>query len=87
MTASIEWLRSERCDTGTCVEVARWISARCESGNCVEVADFAGDVVIRDSKLGEASPVLRFTWAEWRAFVDGIAALDASLGSSVPSEA
>lgn len=79
-----EWLRSARCDTGSCVEVA---PASCESGNCVVVTEFAGDVLIRDSKLGESSPVLRFTWDEWRAFVDGIGALDASLASSVPSEA
>ena len=82
----LEWLRSARCDTGTCVEVA-WIrSERCESGNCVEVASEAGHVLMRDSKHPGA-PALVFTWSVWRAFVDGIAALDASLGSSVPSEA
>ncbi len=82
MTTQPEWLRSARCDTGSCVEVA---PARCESNCCVVVTEFAGDVLIRDSKLGEASPVLRFTWDEWRAFVDGIAALDASLASALPS--
>ena len=66
--------------------MAEWLRpARCETGNCVEIADFAGDVLIRDSKLGESSPVLHFTWAEWRAFVDDIGALDASLASRLPS--
>ena len=80
-----EWLRSARCETGNCVEVT-WIkSTRSGADGCVEIADFAGDVLIRDSKLGKASSILRFTWAEWRAFVDGIEALDASLASCLPS--
>jgi hypothetical protein len=36
--------------------------------NCVEVAHEEGDVLVRDSR-GEASPILRFTPAEWRAFI------------------
>jgi hypothetical protein len=44
-----------------------------EVGSCVEVAPLAdGGRLMRDSKLGEASPVLRFTAAEWRAFVAGV---------------
>ena len=83
---SAEWMKSQHSGADGCVEVA-WIkSARSESANsCIEVAELAGDVLIRDSKLGKASPVLRFTWAEWRAFVDGVEALDVSLASSVPS--
>ena len=87
---SVEWLRSNRCDTGTCIEVAVNKAARCESGSCVEVGIDAGEVLIRDSK-DPTGPVLRFTQAEWHAFVDGIGALaeslDVSLGSSVPSGA
>lgn len=42
-------------------------------GDCVEIADTpAGGRAMRDSKLGEASPVLRFTEAEWRAFLAGV---------------
>lgn len=42
-------------------------------GNCVEVADLpAGGRAMRDSKLGDAGPVLRFTANEWRAFVLGV---------------
>lgn len=40
-------------------------------GECVEVGSASGWVGVRDSKLGEASPVLAFTSAQWRAFVAG----------------
>jgi hypothetical protein len=33
-----------------------------------------GGQLVRDTKLGEASPVLRYTAAEWRAFIDGVKA-------------
>lgn len=40
---------------------------------CVEVAPLPdGGMLMRDSKLGDAGPVLRFTAAEWRAFVAGV---------------
>ena len=42
---------------------------------CVEVADLPDDGrLVRDTKLGEGSPVLQFTAAEWRAFVAGVKA-------------
>ena len=82
---SADWLRSARCESGNCVEVAWMKSEQSGADGCVEVAEFAGDVLVRDSKLGESGPVLRFNWAEWRAFVDGIEALDASLASCLPS--
>jgi hypothetical protein len=44
-------------------------------GTCVEVAELPeGGRAIRDSKLGDASPILRFTGPEFRAFVRGVAA-------------
>ena len=44
------------------------------NGNCVEVAAIAGGgVAVRDSKDPDG-PVLRFTAAEWAAFVAGVAA-------------
>ncbi|WP_214407074.1 DUF397 domain-containing protein [Pseudonocardia lacus] len=44
-------------------------------GTCVEVADLPdGGRLVRDTKLGEDSPVLRYTAAEWRAFVAGVRA-------------
>ncbi|ANY08225.1 DUF397 domain-containing protein [Pseudonocardia sp. HH130630-07] len=42
-------------------------------GNCVEVADLPdGGRALRDSKDQGTGPVLRFTPAEWRAFVLGV---------------
>ncbi len=42
-------------------------------GSCVEVADLPdGGRAVRDTKLGEASPVLRYTEAEWKAFLAGV---------------
>lgn len=40
------------------------------NGNCIEVADdCAGtDVAVRDSKLGDDSPVLRYSPDSWRVF-------------------
>lgn len=42
---------------------------------CVEVADLPdGGRLVRDTKLGEGSPVLRYTSAEWQAFIAGVKA-------------
>jgi Domain of unknown function (DUF397) len=42
------------------------------NGECVEVRELPdGTIEVRDSKLGEGSPVLRFTPGEWDAFLDG----------------
>lgn len=52
-----EWKKATRSNTtGSCVQV------RVTEGGTVEV---------RDSKHGDASPILRFTPAEWDAFLDG----------------
>lgn len=42
--------------------------------NCVEIDTDTqpGTVRVRDSKLGDASPVLTFSHDEYRAFTDGI---------------
>ena len=42
-------------------------------GECVEVAELpAGGRAVRDSKDQGSGPTLRFTPAEWRAFVEGV---------------
>jgi len=49
-----------------------WRKARLSTGNgaCVELAPADGMVAIRDSK-DPAGPILRYTAAEWLAFLDG----------------
>lgn len=44
-------------------------SSRCNSGYCVEVAHVDGHIRVRDSKLGDTSPHLVFTPAQWGAFL------------------
>ena len=45
------------------------------NGSCVEIqAAGQGGVNVRDSKLGDQSPILTFTASEWDAFVDGVRA-------------
>jgi hypothetical protein len=44
------------------------------NGNCVEVAHVADEFHVRDTKLGDNSPVLLFTPDEWRAFIQGVKA-------------
>ncbi|MGH3589203.1 MAG: DUF397 domain-containing protein [Pseudonocardia sp.] len=43
-------------------------------GECVEVADQSGFVLVRDSKLGAASPILTVTTAQWHALLTAIRA-------------
>ena len=53
---------------------AHWIKSSLSfaNGNCVEVASLPdAEVGVRDSKNTEG-PVLRFTPAEWRAFIGGV---------------
>ena len=56
MSTPLHWRKSSRSDHTNCVEVAPGLQ---------------GDVVVRDSK-DAGGPVLRFTPAEWDAFLDGV---------------
>lgn len=58
---------------GNCVQ-ARWQqSTRCSDGGCVEINHALGEGIhVRDSKLGDDSPILTFTYAEWDAFIKGV---------------
>lgn len=51
------WTRAEGCADG---------------GNCVEVRHTQDEVLVRSSEDGEDGPVLRFTYEEWDAFLDGV---------------
>jgi hypothetical protein len=51
----------------------QWFKASASSGtgNCVEAAHTSDGMAVRDSKAGNDGPVLRFTRAEWAAFLAG----------------
>ncbi len=57
----------------TATDPTPWIKARRSGGGgqCVQVRTRDGDVEVRDSKAGESGPILRFTPAEFAAFLDG----------------
>ncbi|MEV4637857.1 DUF397 domain-containing protein [Actinoplanes sp. NPDC049548] len=52
-------------------------SSRCSTNACVEVAEVGDEIWLRDSKNLAAAP-LRFTRAEWAAFLEGAGAGDFS---------
>jgi hypothetical protein len=51
-----------------------WIksSFSSDTANCVEVANVDGEIFMRDSKLGDKSPLLRFGITSWWRFIDPI---------------
>lgn len=59
---------------GNCVEVGVWRKSgySTSNGSCVEIAGEDTGVAVRDTKLGEDSPVLHYTPAEWDAFIKGV---------------
>lgn len=64
-------------DSANCVEVGRWVKSEASgpSGECVEAGRCGcpdGQVLVRDSKLGDDSPVLEFTTADWAEFLDSV---------------
>lgn len=77
----LEWRTSSRSNSGACIEAGlqdvRWrTSSVCDGGACVEVAPSvqvrAPSVQVRDSKLGDASPIVRFSPAVWQSFTEGL---------------
>lgn len=67
------------CANGSCVEVAFTAPAGCASGACVETATHGGRVLVRDGKLGDASPVLNISPDAWTNFLEAIPQLDRDL--------
>lgn len=65
--------KSSTCQMEQCVEVdvpaaPRFVkSSRCEWAHCVEVAA-GSSILVRDSKLPAAAPMLAFSPAAWTAF-------------------
>jgi len=65
------WVRSSRCDTGTCVEVAWARAGHRGGGECVEVGHTEDEVLMRDSKDPDGV-VLRLTRDQWRQFIQSL---------------
>jgi hypothetical protein len=75
--SNVLWRKSSLSGHTQCVEVGVWKKSTASGGwddNCVEVAggENLEEILVRDTKLGEASPVLTFTPAEWEAFLGGV---------------
>lgn len=59
-------------DQGANCVTIQWQTATASGHTgCVEARMHMGRILVRDSKLGDASPVLMFTLDEWAAFLDG----------------
>lgn len=67
----IRWRRSSYCTASECVEAASWRKSTHSgyNGNCVEAGHGPCVVGVRDSQLGDRSPVLEFSAGTWAAFV------------------
>lgn len=75
------WKKSTFCSAGACVEVAWERSSFCGNATCVEVAGDGDRVLLRDGKLGDASPVISFSPAEWASFLELAAGVPVPLRS------
>lgn len=58
------WTAARACSTNSCVQASGWTSA-CSTQSCVEASHHHGTVWVRDSKLGDNSPVLAYPEADW----------------------
>ena len=67
---------------GDCIEVAsfRKSSHSANNGACVEVGQGPAVIGIRDSKLGDHSPVLSFSAEDWRSFASQASRGEAVMG-------
>jgi hypothetical protein len=73
MLASIE---HERRDVPSRLTRQRWVKSTRSSGSngCVECRLIDARIAVRDSKLGEASPVLAFGSGAWQSLLSGVKA-------------
>ena len=77
-----EWQKATASNPyGNCLQ-ARWTkSSFSYPASCVETRQRDnGQVEVRDSKLGECSPILTFTPDEWQAFIAGAKSSEFDLG-------
>jgi uncharacterized protein DUF397 len=68
----IQWKKaSKSIGMSNCVEIGVWKKAEASgsSSGCVEVMGGTSSRFIRDSKLGDASPILEVSPADFAAFV------------------
>ena len=69
------WRKSSySCGAGECLEAGNYRTSSHSSGvgECTEVGSCAHGVAVRDSKLGEGSPVLKISAREWAAFLSSL---------------
>ena len=71
------WRKSSSSGLSDCIEAASWRKPRrsVNNGACVEIGDGPAVVGVRDSKLGDDSPVLKWSPDAWRAFTEEVKAL------------
>jgi hypothetical protein len=70
----VSWARSSACHQGSCVEVGWTSSSLCAGGDCVQVRHDDDVVYVRDSKLGDDSPVQEWPLTYWEFLCDAIVA-------------
>jgi hypothetical protein len=64
------WRKSRHSAVGNCVATASWRKASysVHNGGCVGAGTGPGVVGVKDTQLGEDSPVLEFSPRAWQAF-------------------
>jgi hypothetical protein len=70
----VAWRTSSFCHQGSCVEVGWTSSSLCAGGDCVQVRHDDDVVYVRDSKLGDDSPVQEWPLTYWEFLCDAIVA-------------
>jgi hypothetical protein len=70
----VAWTTSSFCHQDSCVEVGWTSSSLCAGGDCVQVRHDDDVVYVRDSKLGDDSPVQEWPLTYWEFLCDAIVA-------------